>query len=223
VLFNQQKTDARIMIYKTTSAVTALIVLSACGGGGSSATGTVNTDGSGSNNDGAFVAADGTFFVLDDGERFELPSGGATANGQKSWISTNDTRAGSYSGTNVLAIGGMTVAGDTFSETTGTFEAPPTATTTFTGRYTVVQPSSLRNSSPVTYTFDVANDQLTMNDGDASLVAKVEDDNELEGTFTYAGAQAELEGGFFAGGQVAGDFEGDDIAGVFYGSSATTN
>ena len=162
----------------------------------------------------------GTYTVTHGSDVVNLPASNVILNGQKGWrngFNGGDFNADSYAVTNVLALGGVTPGGDPFAGFSGTTSSAPTASATFTGRYSLAETDRSAHSAPLTLNFDASEGRLS-NVGGNLTVAAVASGGDLAGTVNYGGDEATLSGGFYGTNKVAGAFNGDTYGGVLYGT-----
>jgi hypothetical protein len=205
------------MMHKTVLTLTGIALLSACDGNGSNPFDTVDDPMVDLTVDGVTSNADGSFTIVDDAVAFELSASSTTLNGQTAWINGSE-RAASFIDDNVTAIGGF-LDGEPFSGITGTLEAAPTGDATFSGRYDYITESASINGA-LDLTFDL-DDNTLLSDVDSDLVVDgtVASDGSITGTVAFDNVTTDFNGGFFGTNAVAGTFDDETAAGVFYGTN----
>jgi hypothetical protein len=193
----------------------ATLALSACGGSGTNPFDDVDDDEIDLTVEGVTTNEDGSFVIVDDGVAFELAASGTTLNGQKAWINSTE-RAASFINDDVTAIGGF-LNGTPFSGVTGTLGTAPTGDATFNGRYDYITATASTNGAiELTYSLD---DSTLVSDGDMVVAGTVATDGSVSGTVAVDGVETDFEGGFYGTNAVAGAFDDDTAAGVFYGTN----
>ncbi len=164
---------------------------------------------------------DGTFVVTQGASLTNLPAPNVTVNGQQAWrigFNGGTFNADSFSGTDVLAIGGVSDAGTPFAGLTGTRTIAPTGDATFTGRFALAQTNGTSVNSPLTLAYDMSDGTLTNVGGDLGVDASALG-NDLSGTVTFNNESADLAGGFFGTNEVAGAFNSTSFGGILFGTS----
>jgi hypothetical protein len=200
----------------TLTIIGTVMMLGACGGGGS--TGNTMVDPDPTPTVGAVTEnANGTFTVVDEGETFELSTNTVTTNGRLSWISS-DERGSSFITDDVTAIGGL-IDREPFSGITGTLSDAPSGNAEFVGRYAIAGFSTF-NSGVLDLEYDLTANTLDSADGSDFVVdGDVGTDGAITGTIAYAGETSDFDGGFYGTNSVAGAFDNDTIGGVFFGTN----
>ena len=205
------------MKYTTLMTLASVAVLTACGGSGTNPFDTVDDPTVDLTVDGVTANGDGSFTIVDSGVAFELSASSTTLNGQTAWINSSE-RAASYIDGNVTAIGGF-LDGETFSGITGTLGTVPTGDATYNGRYDYITAAASTNGAlELTFSFD-DNTLLTDDDSDLVVNGVVATDGTITGTVAVDDVTTDFSGGFFGTNAVAGAFDDDTAAGVFYGTN----
>lgn len=205
------------MMHKTVVTLAGIAMLNACGGSGSNPFDTVDDPVVDLTVNGVTSNADGSFTIVDDAMAFELSTSSTTLNGQTAWI-TGSERAGSFIDDNVTAIGGF-LDGEPFSGITGTLAAAPTGDATFSGRFDYITETSASNGA-LDLIFGLDDNTLQSDiDNDLLVDGTVADDGSITGTVAFDGVTTNFNGGFFGTNAVAGTFDDETAAGVFYGTN----
>jgi hypothetical protein len=205
------------MKFTTVTTLAAIAVLSACSGDGTNPFDIDDDTTVDLTVEGVIANEDGSYTVVDDGVAFELAASGVTVNGQAAWINSSE-RASSFITDDVTAIGGF-LDGAPFSGITGTLAATPTGDATYSGRYDYITAETSTNGA-LDLTFDLDTLALTSED-DADFVVDgtVGSDGSITGTIAVDDVETDFTGGFYGTDSVAGAFDDDTAAGVFYGTN----
>lgn len=151
--------------------------------------------------------------ITQTGVTTDLPASSLRIGGQTAW-SSGGRRAVSYAGTEVLALAGLE-GSDIYGGISGTQTAAPTGNATLVGRYSVAA-TDVYLSEELRMTFDAATGALTNSGGELEIDAQATGPS-LDGSVTFRGRTADLEGGFYGTKEAAAVFIGTNLAGVFWG------
>lgn len=223
----QPKTKDILIMHKTVlSTVSAVTLLSACGGSSNPFDGGTDPIDPSTDPEPAPVIeasieenANGTLTLSFDGETFTLPEPNEDFGTEPAIISGDpDTSVfGELNQTSdYYAVAGRD-GDEFFAAVDGTIVTPPSASAAYSGRYEVVTSSGSERGN-VSLNYDFATSELTGADSRVSLDATATSEGILTGNITVDSATVGYSGGFYgAGGEFAGAFVGTDFSGILYG------